>query len=141
MCERYDPNEDKWEEHEIKGAYPLAAFGWTSLPPFNQNGESSKILILGGSDGSKIQEEQYIIDFKAQKCDELPNTVGQQLAMPKLIYRDNKLYCIAGFNSIGFNYERDLNDEAEWKESTRKHSLILTNGNLELPHSSYVYFD
>jgi hypothetical protein len=65
ICEKYDPNTDKWDEHEIKGAFPLAAFGWTALPPYDNKGESSRILILGGTDGNLIQEDQYIVDFKA----------------------------------------------------------------------------
>lgn len=142
ICEKYDPNTDKWDEHEIKGAFPLAAFGWTALPPYDNKGESSRILILGGTDGNLIQEDQYIVDFKAQKCDVFANTIDQQLAMSKLVCRDNKLYCIAGFNSVGVNYERGLDEGSEWKEFQRKHSSILTNGaNLELAHSSFLYFE
>lgn len=127
QCEKYDPKIDKWEAYEIKGAPHLAAFGWTTVPPFDKHGDSGRILILGGTDGDLIQEEQYLIDFKAQKCDVYSNPIEQQLAMSKLVYRekDNKLYCIGGFGSVGTNYVRKLEEGAEWQEYERKHSSIL----------------
>ena len=77
VCEKYDPWQDKWEVHEIKAAPPLAAFSWTLVPPFDKNGDSSKMLIMGGTDGDLIQEDQYLIDFKAQKCDVYSNPIDQ----------------------------------------------------------------
>ena len=50
VSERYDPQQDAWEEFEVKGASPLAAFGWTTLAP-----ESGQLLILGGTDGDVLQ--------------------------------------------------------------------------------------
>lgn len=77
VCERYDPKLDKWEDFEIKNAPPLAAFSWTLIPPFDKNGDSPKMLIMGGTDGDLIQDNQYIIDFKAQKCDVYDNSIDQ----------------------------------------------------------------
>jgi len=59
-AEVYDPISDKWERIEIQNALSLAAFGWTTL------GSPEQIMILGGSDGEILQEECYIVDFKAR---------------------------------------------------------------------------
>ena len=144
VCEKYDPKLDKWETHEIKAAPPLAAFSWTLIPPFDKNGDSSKMLIMGGTDGDLIQEDQYLVDFKAQKCDVYSNSIDQQLAMSKLIYREkeNKVYCIGGYGSVGLNYVRSLDEGDEWQEFERKHSSILAQSNdLELPHNTFIYFE
>lgn len=63
--ERYDPVKDQWEVIEIQGAPELAAFGWC---PMSQG--SNSIYILGGTDGSVIQEAGYIIDFAKGTCTE-----------------------------------------------------------------------
>ena len=64
--ERYSPATDKWEEINIEGAPQLAAFAWTS-----KGANSGQILVLGGTDGTIIQESAYEIDFKNGKCMEL----------------------------------------------------------------------
>ena len=50
LSERYNPAEDKWDQIEIAGANPLAAFGWTPLAK-----GSGEIMILGGTDGDMLQ--------------------------------------------------------------------------------------
>ena len=48
-AERYDPVTDVWEKYEIPDIPSLGAFAWTQLGK-----DSSKILILGGTDGDLI---------------------------------------------------------------------------------------
>lgn len=75
MCsnpaERYDPKADKWEVLEIPNAPQLAAFSWTRL-----GDNSSKIIILGGTDGDLCQETQWTIDFKAKTAEMNSSTIG-----------------------------------------------------------------
>ena len=69
--ERYDPRADKWEQFEIANAPPLAAFAWTKL-----GSSSGQILVLGGTDGDLCQETQWVIDFKEQKAEMFPGSLG-----------------------------------------------------------------
>lgn len=50
-AERYNPAADTWEEFEIPNIPSLGAFAWTTYGK-----DSSKIIILGGTDGDLIQE-------------------------------------------------------------------------------------
>jgi len=50
-CERYNPKSDLWESFEIPNIPSLGAFAWTRLGE-----DSSKMIILGGSDGDLVQE-------------------------------------------------------------------------------------
>ena len=47
--------------------------------------------------------------------------------MSKLIYREkeNKVYCIGGYGSVGTNYVRKLDENEVWEEFERKHSSIM----------------
>ena len=140
MAEKYDLKQNKWEEYEIKGAFPLAAFGWTALAP-----ESGQILILGGTDGDLIQEDAWIVDFKNQKAERQDNSVESPLASSKLIFRSkaNKIYCIGGFGSGGQNYQKKNEPDAQWEEFERSHASLMSTGSgtLELAHFSSIYFD
>jgi N-acetylneuraminic acid mutarotase len=64
LAEKYDPKLNKWESIEIKGAPPLASFGWTPLAS-----GSNSMLILGGTDGDVLQPDAWLIDFKEQKAE------------------------------------------------------------------------
>lgn len=62
VCEKYDPKTNTWTTVEIKGAEPLASFGWTCI------GEA-RYLLFGGTDGNVLQNTTYIVDFKTLTCD------------------------------------------------------------------------
>lgn len=62
-AERYDPATDNWENFEIPDIPSLGAFAWTTLGK-----DSSKMVILGGTDGDLIQESMWVVDFKEKKA-------------------------------------------------------------------------
>ena len=51
LAEKYDPATNQWEELEIEGGNPIAAFGWTPLAA-----DTGELLILGGTDGDVLQD-------------------------------------------------------------------------------------
>jgi N-acetylneuraminic acid mutarotase len=79
--ERYNPINDKWEVLEIQNATELAAFAWCQMG-------NSEIYILGGTDGSIIQEAGYKLDFKKGTFIEDEHMFDQSFAMNKLLYRE-----------------------------------------------------
>jgi len=81
-CERYNPKSDVWESFEIPNIPSLGAFAWTRLGE-----DSSKMMILGGSDGDLIQEGQWTIDFAEKTAAPSEFQFEQTIAMNKLVYR------------------------------------------------------
>jgi N-acetylneuraminic acid mutarotase len=62
IFERYDSSANIWSNIVIEGAPNLSAFGWS------EGATSSELFILGGSDGSILNESLYKIDFKQGKA-------------------------------------------------------------------------
>lgn len=123
-AERYDPAKDIWEKYEIPNIPSLGAFAWTQLGK-----DSSKVVILGGTDGDLIQENMFIIDFKDKKAElsnfEFENTI----AMNKLLYRKQKnmLYSFGGYGSAGQNFKLKMEEGEEWEELERSHLALVSS--------------
>ncbi len=62
LLERYDVTTNMWSTLIVEDAPKLSAFGWTT----GQN--EFELLILGGSDGSTLQDDLWSIDLKALKA-------------------------------------------------------------------------
>jgi len=59
LLERYDVTTNMWSTLIVEDAPKLSAFGWTS--GLNEY----ELFILGGSDGSTLQDDLWSIDLKA----------------------------------------------------------------------------
>jgi N-acetylneuraminic acid mutarotase len=135
-CERYDPILNEWEEITIANAPKLAAFGWTLVNPHT-------MLILGGTNGSILTNEMYLIDFVKNTAEQKGNNFEDQLAFNTLVHRqsDNSLYCFAGFGSQGQNFRMSLTDpDYKWQTLEKTHSVLVGESDLEIPYKSAVYF-
>jgi N-acetylneuraminic acid mutarotase len=64
-CERYTPASNTWNVINIANLPSLAAFSWTKV-------DDTQMAILGGSNGSIMQDELLFVDFKTQTCKNEP---------------------------------------------------------------------
>lgn len=62
-----------------------------------------QMIILGGSNGSILNAEMFLVDFTKKEAVQKNSTFEDQLALNTLVYRqaDNSLYSFAGFGSTG----------------------------------------
>ena len=142
ICEKYDATADKWEKIEIAGAPSLAAFACCPVG-------KGQIMILGGSDGDLLSEASWIIDFEKKTATEDEETIGNQTAMGKLVYRPKakKVYHIGGYGSGGQNFVKKLGSSETWEEFERSHVALLGSSvtgqsqEIELVQYSTVYFE
>lgn len=97
--ERYMPISNEWQEMKISGAPRVAAFSWCPLT-------EGSICILGGSDGSLLSTDMYVIDFKKETVMTQYTDFEFSTAMGHLCFRekDNTLHHVGGFNSEGVNF-------------------------------------
>lgn len=86
---------NKWETIVISDAPRLAAFSWTSIA------DTGSIAVLGGTNGSMIEEELTIIDFKNEAVEQKPANYPFFTGMGHLMFRkeENTLYHIGGIGS------------------------------------------
>ena len=62
LIERYDVKANKWSNITVEGAPKLSGFGWTL------GKDQNELLVLGGTDGSTLQDDLWSIDLKAEKA-------------------------------------------------------------------------
>ena len=84
-------------------------------------------MILGGTDGDLLQEGVYHLDFEKKTIQESSETIGNQTAMGKLVYRpkQKKLYSIGGYGSGGQNFVTKFKSDEPWEEFERSHVALL----------------
>lgn len=77
------------------------------------------MYICGGSDGEMLQTDSFIVDFKELTFTMQKNSIENQVAMNKMVYRKSEktLYSIGGYGSGGMNFCSKLGEE--WKEFER----------------------
>ena len=98
--EKYDPKTDQWTDVIFKDAPSLAAFSWTYI-------SETKIIVLGGTNGSMISQNVYIIDFEKKECIQKEGEVDTHVELSKLAYKasEDALYIFGGKGSDGLNYK------------------------------------
>lgn len=113
----------------------LAAFAWTPLE------DPYKIAILGGTNGSIMQDELMMVDFKSYSCENMNASFPFYTCMGHLVYRheEKTLYCFGGLNSSGINYELK-NGTKEWEQCEKRHSVITNSHSMELVENPCIYF-
>lgn len=133
--ERYTVSTDKWEQLSIANLPALAAFAWTPL------GDSGKIAILGGTNGSIMQDEVLVVDLKKETVENLPAAYPFFTGLGHLAFREQEktLYSFGGVNSQGVNYTLRLDDK-EWQQSGKQHTVVTNLADFELLNNTSVYF-
>jgi N-acetylneuraminic acid mutarotase len=119
VVERYNPQADEWSEYKINNAPSVAAFAWTPI-------SKDRIVVFGGSNGSIITNDLWIIDFGKKEAELKENDYEGPNANGKLAYRaiDDRLYLVGGIKSMGENYSAKLSD-LKWVRSEKSHSVII----------------
>jgi len=120
-------------EVTIPNTPSLAAFSWTT--------STTELFILGGSDGSLLNSDLFIVDFLNGTCKFVSTDFEFSTGMGHLIYREkaDELHHIGGFNSYGVNYSMKLGSN-KWQALKSLHSNVTSGSELELTSNTSVYF-
>jgi hypothetical protein len=132
--ERYMPLKNEWEILKISQAPMLAAFSWCPL-------DEGSIVVLGGSDGSLLNSDMYVIDFKQERVMVQHTDFEFSTGMGHLFYRPKEeiLHHVGGFNSDGVNFWLKMG-EKQWHESERSHMHVIDQNSPELTNNTSVFF-
>jgi len=104
-------------------------------------GDSSKIAVVGGTNGDIMSDETCIIDL--QDCTVQNSSFEFNTCMGRMCFSESKntLYHIGGMNSEGLDFKVTLDDpKRRWEEIEHNHSLVLNATKLELCNAPSVYF-
>ena len=112
----------------------LAAFSWCPL-------DEGSIVVLGGSDGSLLNSDMYVIDFKQERVMIQHTDFEFSTGMGHLFYRPKEeiLHHVGGFNSDGVNFWLKMG-EKQWHESERSHMHVIDQNSPELTNNTSVFF-
>jgi hypothetical protein len=123
--EKYDPDEDKWQQLPITLRFPLSNSACFS-PRKNQ------VIILGGGLSTGFSLTVQLLDIESGQWVSLPPMAEGRDLRNKVCYYGGKVYCVGGYN---FKAEAFSVDTCEWEELPN----YLVGDNLDSWSSALIF--